>query len=246
MALQTPALARRSALANVEAALAWWGTPADQRRERALAALEQVGVDGLAERPAATLSGGEARRVHLARVLALDPDVLLLDEPFAGLDTAARGDLLYDTRELLRSPGRATVIVLHDRAEAWALADRTALILGGRIVAEGDDARGARPPAHAGGGDLPRLRRQDPGERRRPPDPPLRRAPRPAGPAHGHGRAVRPDRIRDAARAVTPGRAPGRPRATRSTTSRATASARGSRAGSSSPCGPRAPSGGRS
>ena len=138
MALQTPALARRSALANVEAALAWWGTPADQRRDRALAALEQVGVDGLAERPAATLSGGEARRVHLARVLALDPDVLLLDEPFAGLDTAARGDLLYDTRELLRSPGRATVIVLHDRAEAWALADRTALILGGRIVAEGD------------------------------------------------------------------------------------------------------------
>jgi len=147
MALQTPALARRSALANVEAAIAWWerrggreGERGGDRRERAHRAPERLGVGDLADRPAATLSGGEARRVHLARVLALDPDVLLLDEPFAGLDTAARGDLLYDTRELLRSPDRATVIVLHDRAEAWALADRTALLLGGRIVAEGATA----------------------------------------------------------------------------------------------------------
>jgi ABC-type cobalamin/Fe3+-siderophores transport system ATPase subunit len=138
MALQTPALARRTALANVEAALAWWGAPSERRRELAVDALARLGVAGLADRPAATLSGGEARRVHLARVLAVEPDVLLLDEPFAGLDSAARGDLLYATRELLRSPERATIIVLHDRAEAWALADRTALLLNGRVVAEGN------------------------------------------------------------------------------------------------------------
>jgi ABC-type sulfate/molybdate transport systems ATPase subunit len=137
MALQTPALARRSALANVEAALGWWGTPSDRRRALAVDALGRLGVAGLAGRPAATLSGGEARRVHLARVLAVDPDVLLLDEPFAGLDSAARGDLLYETRELLRSPERATIIVVHDRAEAWALADRVLVMLDGRVAADG-------------------------------------------------------------------------------------------------------------
>jgi ABC-type cobalamin/Fe3+-siderophores transport system ATPase subunit len=137
MALQTPALARRSARANVEAALAWWGVPSEERRGRALEALRDVGVADLAERSAQTLSGGEARRVHLARVLALDPDILLLDEPFAGLDVRARGDLLYDTQELLASSTRATVLVLHDRAEAWALADRVAVMLDGRIAAQG-------------------------------------------------------------------------------------------------------------
>jgi len=155
MALQTPALARRSALANVEAALGWWGTPSDRRRALAVDALGRLGVAGLAGRPAATLSGGEARRVHLARVLAVDPDVLLLDEPFAGLDSAARGDLLYETRELLRSTERATIIVVHDRAEAWALADRTALLLNGRIVAEGDTREVlARPPTAEAAGFL--------------------------------------------------------------------------------------------
>ena len=137
MALQTSALARRSALANVEAALAWWGVPSDDRRRRALDALGQLGVAELAERSAQTLSGGEARRVHLARVLALDPDNLLLDEPFAGLDTGTRGELLYDTYELLAAPTRTTVVVLHDRVEAWALADRVAVMLDGRIAAEG-------------------------------------------------------------------------------------------------------------
>jgi ABC-type sulfate/molybdate transport systems ATPase subunit len=139
-ALQTPALARRSALANVELALRWWSAPQQQRRARALAALHAFGVGKLADRAARTLSGGEARRVHLARVLAVDPDVLLLDEPFAGLDPAARADLLYDARDLLRSPQRATIVVLHDRAEAWALADRCALLIDGAIAAHGTTA----------------------------------------------------------------------------------------------------------
>jgi ABC transporter len=77
-ALQQAALARRSAQANVEAVLAWWGVPRADRRRRARAALETLGALHLAERRAAALSGGEARRVHLARVLALAPGVLLL------------------------------------------------------------------------------------------------------------------------------------------------------------------------
>jgi ABC-type nitrate/sulfonate/bicarbonate transport system ATPase subunit len=139
-ALQAPALANRSARANVEAALQWWGTPRAGRTERALAALQAIGARGLADRPARSLSGGEARRVHLARALALGADVLLLDEPFAGLDVPTRAELLYDAASALRDPARATLVVVHDRAEAWALADRVLVMLDGRIACEGDPA----------------------------------------------------------------------------------------------------------
>jgi ABC-type sulfate/molybdate transport systems ATPase subunit len=135
--LQAPALAKRSARANVEAALGWWGVPRPERREQAVAALEAIGAGPLAERPAAALSGGEARRVHLARVLALEPDALLLDEPFAGLDAPTRADLLYDAASTLRTRRQATIVVVHDRVEAWALADRVVVMLEGRIAAQG-------------------------------------------------------------------------------------------------------------
>jgi ABC-type cobalamin/Fe3+-siderophores transport system ATPase subunit len=80
-AAQGAAFARRSVRANVELALAWWGLPRPGRRARADEALSALGVAQLSDRHAHTLSGGEARRVHLARVLAVRPDVLLLDEP---------------------------------------------------------------------------------------------------------------------------------------------------------------------
>jgi ABC-type sulfate/molybdate transport systems ATPase subunit len=139
-ALQAPALARRAARANVEAALQWWGVPRGERRERALAALSAIGARHLAERPAGALSGGEARRVHLARGLALGADALLLDEPFAGLDPPTRAELLYDAASALRDERRATLVVVHDRAEAWALADLVLVMLDGRIAAAGPPA----------------------------------------------------------------------------------------------------------
>jgi ABC-type sulfate/molybdate transport systems ATPase subunit len=106
-----------------------------------------MGARDLAERPARALSGGEARRVHLARALALEADVLLLDEPFAGLDVPTRAELLYDAASALRDPRRATLVVVHDRAEAWALADRVLVMLDGRVAAEGaPDAVFATPP----------------------------------------------------------------------------------------------------
>jgi ABC-type nitrate/sulfonate/bicarbonate transport system ATPase subunit len=150
VALQTPDLARRTVIANVELALRWWGVQAGERRERALEALRQFGIDSLGARPAATLSGGERRRVHLARALAVRPDVLLLDEPFAGLDIEARAALLEDSVSTLRAPDRATLVVVHDRAEAWALADRLLILLDGRLAAAG--APGdllATPPTEA-------------------------------------------------------------------------------------------------
>jgi ABC-type sulfate/molybdate transport systems ATPase subunit len=136
-ALQAPALARRSVSANVEAALGWWGVPRAERPRRARAALAAMGAGALADRPADALSGGEARRVHLARAVALEADALLLDEPFAGLDAPTRAELLRDAGTALRAPGRATLVVLHDRAEAWALADRLLVLLDGGVAADG-------------------------------------------------------------------------------------------------------------
>ena len=137
IALQAPDLARRSVLANVTLALAWWGVPNAEREGRAREALRALSAEDLAPRSAATLSGGERRRVHLARVLAVAPDVLLLDEPFAGLDAETRGNLLADAVSALRSEARATLVVVHDRAEAWALADRLLVMIDGRLVAAG-------------------------------------------------------------------------------------------------------------
>ncbi|HEY2006121.1 MAG TPA: ATP-binding cassette domain-containing protein, partial [Solirubrobacteraceae bacterium] len=81
--------------------------------------------------------GGERRRVHLARTIALRPDVLLLDEPFAGLDAEARASLLEDSVSVLRGPDRATLVVVHERADAWALADDLLILIDGRLVAAG-------------------------------------------------------------------------------------------------------------
>jgi ABC-type sulfate/molybdate transport systems ATPase subunit len=137
IALQAPDLARRTVSANVMLALAWWGVPRGERADRAREALRAIGAEHLAGRPAAALSGGERRRVHLARAIAVRSDVLLLDEPFAGLDAEVRASLLEDALSALRSQTRATLVVVHDRAEAWALADRLLILIDGRLVASG-------------------------------------------------------------------------------------------------------------
>ena len=131
-------MARRSVLANLTAALGVVGRAArSSGASGAARRLAAIGAAQLAERQATTLSGGERRRVHLARVLAVAPDVLLLDEPFAGLDAEVRAALLQDAERALRAPDRATLVVVHDRAEAWALADRLLILIDGRIVADG-------------------------------------------------------------------------------------------------------------
>jgi ABC-type multidrug transport system ATPase subunit len=138
--LQSPALARRSVRANVELALAWWGVPRRQRRSRAMEALEQMRAAQFAKRQAMTLSGGERRRVHVARGLALRPELLLLDEPFAGLDPETRTVLCEDTSSALRHVAGGVVVVVHDRSEAWALADRLVVMMRGEVVAAGPPA----------------------------------------------------------------------------------------------------------
>ncbi len=158
-ALQAPDLARRRVLDNVKLALAWWGVPRAERARRASGALATMRAEHLAARTAATLSGGERRRVHLARVLALAPDVLLLDEPFAGLDAEVRATLLQDSVSALRSETRATLVVVHDRSRGVGAgrpsADPHRRAVGGVRPAPG----AAGTPADPRRGPVPRLRR---------------------------------------------------------------------------------------
>src|SRR5262249_18891687 len=92
------------------------------------------GTEPLAGRQARTLSGGEAQRTSLARAFAIEPDVLLLDEPFSALDPATREDLLRDLQRALRETTLTTVFVTHDRNEALRLGDRVGVMLDGRLV----------------------------------------------------------------------------------------------------------------
>lgn len=134
MAFQEPLLFDTTVAGNIAAGLRLHGLDRATIDERVATWLRGLSIAPLARRPAASLSGGEAQRVSLARALALDPDVLLLDEPFAALDPATRATLLADIERLLRRPGRTVVVVTHDRAEALRLADRIGVVLDGEIA----------------------------------------------------------------------------------------------------------------
>jgi tungstate transport system ATP-binding protein len=110
-------------------------------------ALHRLGVQHLAARRARSLSGGEAQRVALARALVLQPEVLLLDEPFAGLDPPTREALVADLGAILRRDRVTTLLVTHERAEAQALADRTGVLIEGRLVQLDETARVFQSPA---------------------------------------------------------------------------------------------------
>lgn len=108
--------------------------PAAEQKQRALAALRQVGMESYAATYPDALSGGQQQRVALARAMAPKPAVLLLDEPFSGLDTRLRETVRDETLHVLKQSGAATMIVTHDPEEAMFLADRIALMRNGRIV----------------------------------------------------------------------------------------------------------------
>jgi len=116
---------------NVETALAIHGVPAAERRMRAERWLDRLGVGHLASARPHTLSSGEAQRVSLARAFAVEPQLLFLDEPFAGLDYSARAQLIGDLRVLLASEGTTALLATHDNSEAELLADRALVLIDG-------------------------------------------------------------------------------------------------------------------
>jgi ABC-type sulfate/molybdate transport systems ATPase subunit len=148
-ATQRPGLLSTTVIRNVELPLRWRGVAPPARRGAALAALERLNVAHLAERKALSLSGGEAQRVSLARALAIEPRVLLLDEPAAGLDAETHRAFFDDLEAALADRTTTVVHVTHRADEALRFADRIAVMSDGAIRQLGDPASVLRQPADA-------------------------------------------------------------------------------------------------
>jgi molybdate transport system ATP-binding protein len=135
-----------SALENVAFGLRARGVPRAEARRRAAAWLERVGLAGHAGARPRALSGGQAQRVALARAMVSEPRLLLLDEPLAALDVAARAEVRRDLRRHLASFDGTRLLVTHDPLEAVALADRLVVLEGGRVTQTGSPEQvSARP-----------------------------------------------------------------------------------------------------
>jgi tungstate transport system ATP-binding protein len=143
---QAPHLIDATVARNVALGLELRGLSRARRRAAGERWMARLGIRHLADRQSRTLSGGEAQRTSLARALAIEPDVLLLDEPFSALDPPTREELLRDLQRLLRESPATTVFVTHDREEALRLGDRVGLLLAGRLAQVGTpDAVFSRP-----------------------------------------------------------------------------------------------------
>jgi tungstate transport system ATP-binding protein len=137
MMFQDPLLFRGSVEENVAYGLRVRGVDQQERETRVRAVLEVVGLGKMAGKHVSTLSGGEAQRAALARALVIEPEVILMDEPFASLDAPTRHELQGEVREILRDRGMTAVFVTHDQEEAARLGDRILILDGGRIIQEG-------------------------------------------------------------------------------------------------------------
>jgi len=111
--------------------------PKDEIRRRVEELLQNFGIEHLRNRFPGTMSGGEQQRVAIARALASEPEILLLDEPFAALDPVTREHLMADLRRVHREEGLTIVQVTHAREEILRMATRCAVVIDGRLVQEG-------------------------------------------------------------------------------------------------------------
>ena len=137
LVFQRPIAFAGSVAHNVDVALAGQGLPREERHARVAEALAHFDIARLAARNAHTLSGGELRRLALARAFALQPAVWLLDEPFDDLDPAGQESLSLDLRRAIAGTNAAVAVVTHDRRRALLLSDRIAVLLAGCLAQQG-------------------------------------------------------------------------------------------------------------
>ncbi|MEP0518771.1 MAG: ABC transporter ATP-binding protein [Hyphomicrobiales bacterium] len=124
-------------LENVSYGLKFSGFNKSETKERALAGLDLVGLDGYADRLPSELSGGQQQRVAVARALVLEPQVLLFDEPLSNLDAKLRRQVREEIREIQQNLGLTVVYVTHDQEEALAVSDRIVVMRNAQIAQEG-------------------------------------------------------------------------------------------------------------
>lgn len=139
----------RTVLANTALGLEMAGTPRQQREARAMEVLAQVGLQTYATKYPAQLSGGMQQRVGLARALAVDPDILLMDEAFSALDPLKRVEMQSLLLDLQREQQRTVLFVSHDLEEALRIGNRIAIMEGGNLVQEGTAHQIITAPANA-------------------------------------------------------------------------------------------------
>jgi tungstate transport system ATP-binding protein len=145
MVFQRPVLLRRSARANIDFGLALRGVPRSERADRCQVLLKQTGLGRLAETPARALSFGEQQRLALARALAVEPEILYLDEPTASLDPAS-AHLVEDLVEQAVAGGTRIIMSSHDLGQAGRMADEVIFMHRGRIKEQADAATFFRGP----------------------------------------------------------------------------------------------------
>jgi glycine betaine/proline transport system ATP-binding protein len=130
-------LPHRTVLSNVEYGLEVKGVSKEKRREIAYDTLVSVGLENWADSMPGELSGGMQQRVGLARALATDPDILLMDEPFSALDPLIRGDIQLEMMDIQSKYQKTIVFITHDINEAFKLGDRVAVMNDGAIIQVG-------------------------------------------------------------------------------------------------------------
>jgi tungstate transport system ATP-binding protein len=146
---QAPLLIDMTVEQNVALGLTFRRTARRETKARVRKWMEQLSIESLSRRRAGELSGGEAQRVSLARALVLDPELLLLDEPFAALDPPTHARMLDDLSTLLAAGERTAVFVTHDLQEAAQISDRVAVIVAGRLRQVGPAREIKSEPADA-------------------------------------------------------------------------------------------------
>ncbi|HZJ99067.1 MAG TPA: glycine betaine/L-proline ABC transporter ATP-binding protein [Tissierellaceae bacterium] len=127
-------MSHRNVLGNVEYGLEVKGMSKDERHKKSKEIISMVGLEGLEDEPISSLSGGMKQRVGIARALANDPEILLMDEPFSALDPLVKKDMQFELLTIQRKLDKTIVFITHDINEAFKLGDRVAIMKDGEIV----------------------------------------------------------------------------------------------------------------